>query len=258
MTSRMTPRLTAIAALSLAAITTIPACILRWGVSTDGGDGGSTTSSDEGAGGSLTAGGAGGATGDSNGSSQAGAGSGGWIPEEEEAVTILEMADPDYATRSALMGEYTSSALAALIEANFPDPAAVDVAVLETLVDQYAPDIWQDAQAWAEALDASIIQAATITPKPECQTSHGRMCSYTWGCLFENVGWSTCILTGCGKGACPACPSLFDLDALVVQKWCSYTCISTKNESIVGLAIHLKLALNGSIERCFLFEKPVP
>jgi hypothetical protein len=180
-----------------------------------------------------------------------------WSAEEQQAIAVIEGANPDAAIRSAFIGEYTASGLAALLEASAPDPAAIDVEGLAALVDQYAPGVLEDAGAWAAALDESAVQAATITPKPECEQSHGRMCSPSWGCLYENIGWSTCILTGCGKGACPTCPSLFDLDALIVQKWCSYTCVSTKDQSIVGIAIHLKIALNGSIEKCFLFDKPV-
>lgn len=220
-------------------------CVIRIG---PGGDGEETIDNSGGSAGSTAQGGD---------PTQGGAGSAEWVPEEQEAIAVIESSDQNLATRSAFAGEYTSSALAALIEANVPDPAAIDTTALAALVDQYAPEIWQEANAWAEALDASIIQAATITPKPECQEAYGRSCSYSWGCLFDNIGWSTCILTGCGKGACPSCPSLFDIDALIVQKWCSYTCVSTKDQSIVGIAIHLKLALNGSIEKCFLFDSPV-
>lgn len=67
-----------------------------------------------------------------------------------------------------------------------------------------------------------------------------------------------CAVTGCGDGKCTWCPDIFpDLSSLIVKSWCSYTCIKDW-QYIVGLKIRLNLALDGVLEGCYRFSKPIP
>ncbi|MDI3283450.1 transposase [Polyangium sp. 15x6] len=217
---------------------TIPACVIRIGPG-GGDDSGSLSGGDS--------------SGDNTGDNGEQTGGSQFTPEEQAAIDNLENADPDEAARTLLVSEYAGYAVAGFVESSGVDPA--DQATIDQLIDQYAPIAWQQAQEWVDTLDPSTIPLAGFYPKYACVEEYG--CDYMQKCDFDNGTSAACIIVGCGKGACPICPKLWDLSNLVVKNWCLFTC-QTGTGAIVGSKIVLNIALFGKRGRCMLLENPIP
>ena len=128
------------------------------------------------------------------------------------------------------------------------------------VADAYGAEIWAYADEYVESLDPSLLPAAVVViPDQTCVSTFG--CPATMFCSwnFEGEGEKLvpCHITGCGDGACPACPNLFNLDKLVVKHYCSFTCVKAQ-KSVVGIGIQVHLQINSKLEGCWLLAKPVP
>jgi hypothetical protein len=146
-------------------------------------------------------------------------------------------------------------ALTALPSARMGDPAHPEGATLEAPMDEDPSIAWEQAQKWADLPDSATIPLAQVKPKYECEEKSG--CTPTDSCKFDGYDkWAYCVVTGCGDGACPTCPDLFDISKLVVKSWCSYTCMVDRQ--IVGIKIALNVKLFKRLEKCLKLEKPVP
>jgi hypothetical protein len=178
-----------------------------------------------------------------------------FTPEEQAAFDNLEKADPVEASKALLMSEYTAYALVGFVENSGVDPATLDEATLNQLIEQYTPIAWQQAQDWVTTLDPSLIPLAGFKPDYACVEQYG--CDYMQKCDFDNGTSAACTIVGCGKGPCPICPKLFDLSSLIVKNWCLFTC-QTGTGAIVGVKIVLHVALFGRRGRCILLENPIP
>ena len=170
--------------------------------------------------------------------------------------TALANADQNELARVQFRSQAASYAFQGYVDESGVDPATLDAAAAQALIDQYAGPAWDLAGQWLDALDPSGIPQATVKPKYECMDSQG--CSASEYCTFEGYGKTYCAVTGCGKGACPTCPDIFDLSALIVKGWCSYTCMQLSTNQIVGIKIILKLQLFGELDKCLALAKPVP
>jgi hypothetical protein len=209
------------------------------------------------------------------GDAQPGPADGGWSPGEqtdpggdadsiaEEEATIAALneavarADPREIAIADLRTQYAAYALAGTIEAQGGDPATVDPAALQQLVDQVAPGVWEQARQWAESLDPATVELATITPREDCVNKWDFGCRRKEYCDFKDgKTYGTCIVTGCGEGRCQTCPDLWDLSALVVKGWCSYTCV--RDKQIVGIKAVAHIRIAGKLPVCMLFENPIP
>jgi hypothetical protein len=182
-----------------------------------------------------------------------------WAPEEEEAArAAIEDADPRELARTSLMAEYASSTLERLVRADVAHPEALDEAALGRLIDKYSPVAWREAEQWARELDPSTIPLARPNPKLECTTKFEKFkCDASDVCNYkDDKGDVGCVVTNCDKGVCPACPKIFNLDALIVYGWCVYTC--NRGETVVGTKIVLHLAATGKLQHCMKLETPVP
>ena len=62
---------------------------------------------------------------------------------------------------------------------------------------------------------SAAVPADPIVPKFDCMSMG---CPATVLC-----DGSVCVVTDCGKGSCPACPS--ELKNLVIKGWCRYSCM---------------------------------
>ena len=157
--------------------------------------------------------------------------------------------------RVELAGEYAAYTLAGLVQQQVADPSTLDEATANALIDQYLPQAWSDAQQWSQGLDPASIATATPTPKKECVTTYGY--DEVVNCYFQDgKPTAECIVTNCGKGACPVCPKIFNLDTLIVHSWAVHTCV--RDGSIIGVRITLKIALLQNLYRCIKLETPVP
>jgi hypothetical protein len=139
------------------------------------------------------------------------------------------------------------------------DPAALEAAA-QQVAEMYGAEIWSYTDQYVESLDPSALPEATIViPKTECITTYG--CAATMFCSWNFPGEGErlvpCHITGCGDGACPTCPSLFDLDKLIVKNYCSFTCVKDE-KAVVGIGIRLHIQISGTLEGCWLLSKPVP
>jgi hypothetical protein len=179
-----------------------------------------------------------------------GGGAGGALSDDVTAVeNALANANPVELRKAQLRSQYTGYALAGSISDNYT--ADMDEAGLQALVDEWAPLLWQGAGEWVDSLDPSTIPEAVVKGKADCVNEH---CGFTEKC--ENWDGAKCIVTACGEGACPACPSIFPLDKLVVDGWCSYTCVA--KGQIVAIKVKVKVKLFKVFSACLPLETPVP
>lgn len=212
-------------------------------------------------------------TGGWGGGGSAGSDSGGWggsggIGEVDTAAdaAVLANSDPVELSRAQLKSNVASYMLWGYVQQNVDpaivaggDPDALANAAQEVL-DIYGAEIWAYADQYVDALDPAVLPAATVVvPDHTCITKFG--CASTMFCSFEFAGEGEklvpCHITGCGEGACPACPDLFDLDKLIVKHFCSFTCVKDQ-KSVVGIGIQVHLQINRRLDGCWLFAKPVP
>lgn len=244
MTKRLFQNLGAGSVIAAILAFTVPACVIRIG--TGGGD-----EIDNSSGGNSSAGTS---SGDPTGNTGGQSGGSQFTPEEQASFDNLSNADPLEVSKALLASQYTAYAVAGFVESSV-DPATVDEATLDQLIDQYTPIAWQQATDWVDALDPSVIPLAAIKPNYSCVTDYG--CDYMQPCDFDNGTSAGCAIVGCGKGACPSCPKLFDLSNLIVKNWCLFTC-QTGTGAVVGIKIVLHLALFGKRGRCLALENPAP
>ncbi|CAN97677.1 hypothetical protein predicted by Glimmer/Critica [Sorangium cellulosum So ce56] len=181
--------------------------------------------------------------------------------EDEEATTALEealaIADPYELALVDLKTQYSSYALAAMIESQGSDPEAIDPALLQQMIDEYAPIVWEQAQQWVEGLDPSAVELAKINIKEECVDKWDFGCRRKQYCDFEDgKGYGSCAVTGCGKGRCSLCPSFIDISTFINKGWCTYTCV--RDKQIVGIKMIWYVFIDKKIEECMLLEHPVP
>ncbi|MEZ4302367.1 MAG: hypothetical protein R3B70_45995 [Polyangiaceae bacterium] len=209
----------------------VTGCTIRW---TEGGVGGSDSEATAGGGG-------GGQTTDT-------------IPSEDEEIAAIEKvlanADPDALARAQYRGRYAAYALAGTA-GEVLDQSTLDEATAQAFIDEWAPTIWTDAGAFVDALDSSLVPLALVKGSPECINED---CPFREDCAA--APGAKCILTGCGDGACPGCPEIFDLSKLAVKGWCSYTCVA--GGQVVAIKVRIRLKLFGTLSDCLLLEKPVP
>lgn len=137
------------------------------------------------------------------------------------------------------------------------DPEVVDPAIVQQLIDAYAPIVWDQAEQWVNTLDPSTVELAKVTPREDCVYKWDFGCKRKSYCDFnDGKTYATCMITGCGEGRCPVCPRFLDLDALIVKGWCSYTCM--RDRQIIGLKLQWYFQLLGKHEECIPLDTPVP
>lgn len=194
----------------------------------------------------------GGVGGDASGATGSGAG-GGHLTEDEEIAVIeaaMANADQDQLARAQYRGQYAAYGLAGTAGETL-DQTTLDEATAQAFIDEWSPAIWAEAGAFVDSLDSSLVPLALVKGNPECINED---CPFKETCLA--APGARCILTGCGNGACPACPNIFDLSKLAVKGWCSYTCVA--GGQIVAIKVRVRLNLFGTLSDCLLLEKPVP
>ena len=173
----------------------------------------------------------------------------------QEEIIPLDDSDPNAESNAQLRAEYAMRLVESYLGENADAASELDTSELQALIDGYAAVAWQRAGDWVSAIDHSEVPLALVKPKYECQKQVG--CESTDACSYDGYkGLAYCVVTSCGEGACPTCPSIFNLDKLVVRGWCSYTCML--GEQIVGIKVRVLIALNGEFSKCLKLEKPVP
>lgn len=198
----------------------LPACVIKIG---QGGTGGDDASS---AGGVVSEGGSAGAGGFGEG--VAGAPSAADIQQGEETYAQLDQVE--LASASARAGHMTcalSGAVDTGIQTQGLDPESLDADALVALLNQYAPDAVQQANAWLDGVDPSTL-AYTVIPKPEC-VDQG--CEYSPKCqqgYIPDVS-HRCFIDDCGPAKCRSCPDWVNniLQNIAFKTWCSYVCVQT-------------------------------
>ena len=93
-----------------------------------------------------------------------GAGAGGnFTPDEQAAIDAIENTDNQLAVAKAdLTAQFASYTLQGLVEMNAGDPATLDEATLQQLVDQYAPTAAAQALQWVQTVDPSTIDLGLV------------------------------------------------------------------------------------------------
>lgn len=199
-------------------------------------------------------------------SSSAGGGGGG-APSVDDAAdaAVIAGSDPVELSRAQLRSNVAAYMLWGYVQQDV-DPAILNGgdaiainAAAQDVATAYGEQIWEQAGQYVDSLDPSVLPAAvTVVPDHNCMTTFG--CAATMFCGFDfGQGESLvpCHITGCGAGACPACPDLFNLDSLIVKHWCSFTCVKDQ-KSVVGIGIQVHLQISGILEGCWLLSTPVP
>lgn len=182
--------------------------------------------------------------------------------EDDEEVAafneVIASADRYELALLDLKTQYTAYALAAVVQEQVgEDLAAVDPAVVQQVIDAYAPIVWDQAEQWVTTLDPSTVELAKITPREDCVDKWDFGCRRKSYCDFEDdKTYGSCIVTGCGEGRCPVCPRFLDLNALIMKGWCTYTCV--RDKQIVGTKIQWHFRINKTWEECWLLETPIP
>ena len=163
-------------------------------------------------------------------------------PEEQaalEALEALQNVDPDDFRMKTAATSYAAVSCASLIESQVADPEAVDPSTVTRLFEQYAPIAFDEAMAWMESVDPSLIPL-DIKPDFAC-VKPPHSCPATVPCGFggEPV---FCHVTQCSKGKCPWCPFL---DGLLYNEWCAYGCVRFGGNKLVGGAVMLRHRFGG-------------
>jgi len=135
---------------------------------------------------------------------------------------------------------YAANVTAHLVESQLVDPENADPAVVEQLVQEYAPAGWDAALSWLSSVDPSTLSIAKgVLVKDQCLDEPYMCPRHAW-CPFGegNVG---CAVSQCGTGACPWCPFGGNL---VFKAWCAYGCIRNSDGEVVGGAFVLRTIFN--------------
>lgn len=189
-------------------------------------------------------------------SGRGGTGMAGHAPTlDEQAAIALARADPTQLALGQVRTDYAAYDLKELVESKIDDPATVDEATVAALIDMYAPIAWKEARQWVSTLDPSETPLAQVKPKYECTSKYG--CMPTDTCDFPgHQGHAYCVITNCGEGKCPTCPSWFGWDKLIVKNWCTYTCML--NYQIVGISVGWNFFIDSYKSVCIPFASPIP
>jgi hypothetical protein len=145
-------------------------------------------------------------------------GGGTLTPEEQAAFEALQNVDPAEFTMKTAATSYAAAACASLVESQVADPATVDEATVTQLFEEYAPIAFDEALAWMETADPSLIpllvpEASCVLPPFSCPATVA--CSWGGEPVF-------CLATQCAEGPCPYCPWF---SKLVYEYYCVYGCI---------------------------------
>lgn len=112
----------------------------------------------------------------------------------------------------------------------------VDLALVQQLVEQYAPEAFAAADAWLSTTDTSMLLPGR-TVRDECYYAPYQ-CPLDVRCEFA----VRCTISDCGQAAdCSTCPDLFGLPHLAFDRWCAYTCLSNAGISGWGILFHVTL-----------------
>jgi hypothetical protein len=158
--------------------------------------------------------------------------------------------------RAELLAAATAHNVALLVEADIATyPGTIDDSLLAKLVDEELPIGRENAEKWVSSLDDSALPLAKILRADHCMDAkHG--CRELESCVFSGKP-SSCLITGCGDGACKACWDIFgDLRKIVVKGWCSYTC--QQGAAVVGMKMVLQVRIFKEFSACLPFSTPVP
>lgn len=109
------------------------------------------------------------------------------------------------------------------IELQGLDPATLDEATVQQLMDDAWPGAVEQADLWLSTLDPSAFEAAVHPSAAYCS---GLGCPSKIWCDSKHYNKTiTCELQACGDAACKGCPDWFGpLKHLVIKAWCSYVC----------------------------------
>jgi hypothetical protein len=152
--------------------------------------------------------------------------------EEQAALKALHNVDPAELSLKTAATTYAAVTCASLVESQIADPATVDEATVRELFEQYAPLAADEALAWMETVDPSLIPLQVLD-NLTCQEE-------PWNCPWKvPCSWGSepafCFVSQCGKGPCPWCPFLSNL---VYKHWCVYGCV--RSGKLIGGAVMLK------------------
>jgi hypothetical protein len=188
------------------------------------------------------------------------------VSDDAAFQATLDEADDLELARAQVRAETASYLFKGLVEQNV-DPGILDAGdvqsvedTVQSLVDMYGADVWQQADAWVNSLDpADLLASFPVNKQPSCLNTHNcptdLLCRWDFGTGLKDI---PCAVTGCGDGKCTWCPDIFpDISSLIVKSWCSYTCVKDW-QYIVGIKVRLNLALSGNIEGCYKFSKAIP
>ncbi|WP_437585759.1 hypothetical protein [Sorangium sp. So ce1000] len=148
-------------------------------------------------------------------------------------IEVLQSADPEQVNMATATAIYAAVGAASLVESQVVDPASVDEATIQQLLDTYVPIAVDQAISWAQSVDPSTVPAAWNTVNFACE-EEPYTCPRKDYCSFgaEPV---LCVINECGQGPCPSCP--WPLNNLVFKAWCVYGC--GRGDKYVGAAFRL-------------------
>lgn len=153
-------------------------------------------------------------------------------PEEQAALEALQNVDPSELAMKTAATSYAAAACASLVESQIADPANVDEETVNELFAQYAPLAVDEALAWMDTVDPSLIPLQVL-PSTACQEEPYK-CPFKVPCSWGGEP-AFCSVTQCGKGACPWCPFFSNI---IYQHWCVYGCM--RLDKLIGGAVLLK------------------
>lgn len=168
----------------------------------------------------------------------------GAVAESEPALSRAELEE----IRAELLAAATAHNVALLVEADIAnDGEEIDESFIAKLVDAELPIGRENAEKWVASLDDSALRMAGIIRADHCMgPKYG--CRELGSCVFGGKR-SSCLITGCGDGACKACWEIFgNLRKLAVKGWCSYTC--QQGTAIVGVKLILQVRIAGELSAC--------
>ena len=216
----------AVLALVFLGALAVPGCVIRLG---KGGDPDETEDP-------SGSGGAGG-----QGSGAGGQGAGGGAVEDP-----FQDADPVQVVREGLKASAASYLVQGTVEQAIElqglDPATLDEATVQQLIDDAWPGAIEQADLWLSTLDPSAFEAAVHPSAAYCS---GLGCPSKIWCDSKYYNKTiTCDLQACGDAACKACPDWFGpLKHLVIKAWCSYVCMD--GGTVLGSAAYVVTPWDG-------------
>lgn len=198
----------------------LPACVLKIQKGGTGGGGGSPATQEP----------------------TAGSGVGGGGSDAGNAIDdkAFAAADQQELALRAVTAAYAANVTASLVEAQLPDPAQADPALVEQLIEESAPAGWDAALQWLASVDISTLAIDKGVYTNYTCTEEPYLCKASTWCPFAEGG-VTCSVSQCGTGKCPWCPFGGNL---VFKAWCAYGCIRNSDSEVVGGAFILRTIFN--------------